>query len=180
MKKTVSVLLFFTIVFLSFATSVFAYNNSDNHSCLWEDPENISYKFIADTPTGYKTHLNNAVSKWEAKTDADLTITTNSANFFGTFNEDSTTMGRTVWTCKFFGLSNKISSSDAGLNETYFDNSTLSSTNKEKLKLKVSLHEVGHFIGLGHSTATEAVMKQGIYYYSDLFQDDIDGYNDLY
>ena len=59
----------------------------------------------------------------------------------------------------FFHLRDTIITSDVELNETYFNNSSLSTSNKVKLKLKVSLHEVGHFIGLGHSTVTPAVMQ---------------------
>jgi len=88
-------------------------------------------------------------------------------------------MGTTSYTCKALG-SKEISSSDVAINKTYFDQSGLPATQKATLRLKVSLHEVGHFIGLGHSTAPKAVMKQGKLFYDDIYLDDINGYSDLY
>lgn len=184
MKKFATLFIIFVVIsILTFSLSVSAYNNSNNHSCLWDDPQDINYKFLPDIPTEYRYKLAEAVVGWNNATNVSLYFNSSSFNTFSTYEEDSTTMGTTSYTCTFFHLGDTINTSDVGLNETYFNNSSLTTTNKDKLKLKVSLHEMGHFIGLGHSTVTPAVMQSGVYYSSSYLApttDDINGYNALY
>lgn len=178
-SRTLHVLVFISIFFFSFASYALAYNNYDNWSCKWSNPSNVKYKFIASTPTDYRNIFATAVVNFNntaTKVGLSLDYTSTTANTFGIFNEDSNTMGRTVYTCKFPTYS-EISTSDAGLNNLYFYNNPY---RKAELQIKVAHHEIGHFMALGHSSVSPAVMQEGLKYYQKPQQDDVNGLNSLY
>lgn len=172
-------LVFCSVFFASFSTYSYAYNNEDNWSCKWSNVGSINYKFISSTPTDYQSVFTSAISQWNATpTKVWITQSSSSYNTFGIYNLEGNEYGRTSYTCSF-PTYQYINSSDVGLNNLYFYNNPY---RKADLQRKVALHEVGHFIGLGHSTVSEnAVMKQGPYYdYNQPYPDDINGVKSIY
>ncbi|WP_229749971.1 matrixin family metalloprotease [Paenibacillus nasutitermitis] len=77
-------------------------------------------------------------------------------------------------------FTSNANSGDAGLNNLWFYNYS-GSLNKTNLQINTALHEIGHFIGLGHSTVSPTVMwATGLYTDTTPLQDDKNGANAIY
>lgn len=184
-SKVVHSLLFFIVFLFTLGSYAFAYNNADNMCGKWSSPGSIKYKFIAGTPSDYRTIFATAVVGYNntgTKVDLSLDTTSTTGNLFGIYDEEGTNMGRAHMYCAPF--TSTASSGDAGLNNLWFYNYSPGPPNyytKGDLQINTALHEIGHFIGLGHSTVSPTVMwATGLYNDTTPLQDDIDGINAMY
>ncbi|WP_054957897.1 matrixin family metalloprotease [Paenibacillus dakarensis] len=179
--KLMHILVFMIVLSFTFSSYALAYNNENNMCGTWKSPGNIEYKFIGDTPSDYKNIFARAVVGWndtptKIGLSHDYTLTT--ANVFGIYNEEGSNMGRAFLYCKPF--TSEASSGNAGLNNLWFYNYS-GSKNKTNLQINTALHEIGHFIGLGHSTVPPTVMSAyGLYTDTIPLKDDINGINAMY
>lgn len=87
-------------------------------------------------------------------------------------------MGRAFLNCTIF--TTKANNGTAGLNNLWFYNYS-GTLNKTNLQINTALHEIGHFVGLGHSNVSPTVMwATGLYTDTVPLQDDINGIKALY
>lgn len=180
-SKVMHALVFLIVLSFTLGSYAFAYNNKDNMCGKWSSPGSIKYKFIGDTPSDYRNIFATAVVGWNdtpTKVGLSHDYSLLTANIFGIYNEEGSNMGRAHLYCKPF--TSEASSGDAGLNNLWFYNYS-GPLNKTNLQINTALHEIGHFIGLGHSTVSPTVMwATGLYTDTRPLQDDINGANAMY
>jgi predicted Zn-dependent protease len=114
--------------------------------CRWPSS---SVKFYANTSGAHLTAFTSGASAWTGATAATLTRVTSysSAQFYGVAAYDGNTGydGQTTWTCN---LLLQFSTVNVVLNRTYMD--SYGATEKKV----IAMHELGHAMGLDHSTAS--------------------------
>lgn len=158
-------------------TSAVAYNNQDNE-CWWNNttPLYVLYKFGANlqTPgTQWRDAFNEGVANWNLAPIKPIFSydATNSRNTLDTYTATDGFWGYTWWYCN---IVRKMDRFDAKGNVAYSPNA--------QQRTEVASQELGHGLGMGHSTVSPAVMHRDGPYgtWGVPQQDDINGQNAMY
>ena len=164
------------------AGAALAYNNTGGNVCAWSYTEDTTLRLPYRNNTYYPPSGDYAVAYSTARANWDSAATP--ADFVYDGSQNFHTMGVTDlgsggpngilyhW-CQNFG---KRSASHAYLNESTLKNEDAT------FKRSTAAHELGHYIGLRHSTVTPAIMyfEGNFYGYGVQQQDDECGVQDIY
>lgn len=168
----------------SFPSVVGAFNNFDTE-CWWDNPSGLlvvtgqySNQLIPGQPEylpNYGNGIETARARWNS-TPTKVIVSRGdwtSPSWFALYWAQDGNWGYTWWYCHAFYSMDHF---DARVNTFYPE------TNDATLAASVFTHEVGHGLGLGHSTVANAVMNPyaNRYIYMSPAQDDIDGLNYMY
>ena len=169
------------------ASKAFAYNNQGSTPCVWSysggtsqlEPE---WRVHPDyPPTGaYDTAFDDAIADWDSSgTPTVFDHNTSQSNHYTAAEALGTSgpYGRATWGCNW--ITWKRNTSKASLNTDRLGSKSAN------FKQSVASHELGHYIGVRHSTVTPAVMvmntsrNRGTVYETD-HADDECAVNDRY
>ena len=181
--KRKSILLYICLLLLLLQSEGYAYTLEGGSWCPTCTTVNLKvYQDSSVSSYGYGLHTNYGYSQWngvEPRFSYSSTTSGSSANvkvFAGdthdtswadTMNYSVTSGTTSCWTCTYQYSRIRINDPQAKL-ETEF-----------QIK-KVMTHEFGHALGLDHSSASTAIMRQGYLSYNTLQTDDTAGLKALY
>ena len=159
---TLAVTAVLVFMFSALGGTVYAYDNSGNRPCVWpyENDTTLSVPYVQDrnhpVRSEYYTAFRGAIIEWNgASTPAFISEDTSQSKHKIAVKNDgmSGPLGKTSWSCRFW--LGKRTGTYLYLNSARLD--TKSATYKES----VASHELGHYIGIRHSSVSPAVMNLG-------------------
>ena len=165
-----------------FGASLRAYNNQPSWElpCVWQYEEDTTLEVPYRKHRMAKVYddaFDDGIDAWDdADTPAEFDRDTGqNKHSLGVKNEpEDSALGRTDYWC--LALLNKRSWTYAWLNSAHLGNYT------DSYKGAVATHELGHYIGAGHSTESPAIMNVPIplSYSATVYEDDECAINDRY
>ena len=178
---TVGVVAAFSVA-IFVGSSLSAYNNQPVYElpCVWNYDENTTLEVPYRNHPMHLSYYNafqDGIDEWDdADTAAKFDFTTSQdGHYLGAEDvPEETFLGYTSWRC--FAWLNKRSWTYAWLNIAHLDDKSA------RFKRSVATHELGHYIGIGHSTESPSIMnsnrnKEQLY---RVYEDDECAVNDRY
>lgn len=156
-----------------------AYNNYDNPCRWWNTtPMNIYFDWgpnLQNPSYTWRLRFSDSVGDWNSiGTKPVVSWSSGSSNVLDSYTEADNNYGKTAITCVFGFMNRFVAYANSNYGPSYnWDNNFMRS---------VTGHELGHGLGLGHSTVSPAIMNTSRDRYTIYVPqtDDRDGLNSLY